>query len=289
MKEFISKIKVFFFAAVLLTVLCIVLFTVSMFTSFDADVGYFSSNALLPYIQKAVVIVSIVFFASIVVLVPKGKLPAEHPSSVVFTTFASLACGFLCVISTIIFYMYYRNDAAWMMPTVKYIFLAITVTGILSAAYFIITALTPNDGWLTLKTVAAIFVIANLLLIIIFEHLDYFVPINSVRKTMLFVSFASAIMFVAQDIRFKAGIGQPRGYFFFGATAMLLCSTTSVSHIIAHYAGALKDSSFLMYYLIGIGLALYAFAKLLAYVKYAEYISAQQPTEVESSNDNEEV
>ena len=131
--------------------------------------------------------------------------------------------------------------------------------------------------------------ITGLLLIIIFEHLDYFVPINSVRKTMIFISFAAAIMFIAQDIRFKAGIGQPRAYFFFGTATMLLCGTTSISHLIAHYANVLTDSSFLMYYLVSFGLALYAFAKLLAYVKYAEYISSHENMCEKCSCTNEEV
>ena len=280
MKEFTGKIKVFFFAAIALTFLCAALFTVSMFTSFDAEIGYFRSDALLPHIQKALVTVSILFFASILIFVPKNVLPEKEPSNVVFTTFASLACGFLFIISTIVFYMLYRNDAGWMQPTIRYIFMAISISGMLASLYFIFSALTPNDRWLTVKTVAAVFVIANLLLIIVFEHLDYFTPINSVRKTMLFISFAIALMFIVQDVRFKAGIGQPRGYFFFGAATMLLCATTSIPHIIAHYAGVLKDSSFLMYHLISIGLALYAFAKLLAYVKYTAYI-AEHPDDEE--------
>ena len=285
MKEFTGKIKVFFLAAVSLTLICVALFTVSMFTSLDADIGYFESTALLPHVQKAVAIVSVIFFASIVVFIPKKVLPASEPENVVFTTFSALACGFLFVISTIIFYLLYRYDAGWMQPTVRYIYTGIYISGLLAAVYFLLCGLSSSSKWLPLKIASAVFAVANLLLIIVFEHLDYFTPINSVRKTMLFIGFAIAIMFIAQDLRFKANIGQPRAYFFFGASTMLLCSAMSVPHIIAHYAGVLKDSSFLMYYLIALGLALYAFAKLRAYVKYTEYM-ASIPTEEASPEES---
>ena len=295
MKDYIGKTKVFFFSAVALTLLCVILFTVSMFTAFDADPGYFKSTALLPYVQKALVIVSAVIFAIMALLIPKNTLPSKDPSNVIFTTFASLACGFLIIVGTILFYMTYRHDAEWMQQTIKYIFLAICITGFASAAYFIIGALKSSGEWIGLKTACAVFVIVNLLLMIIFEHLDYFVPINSVRKVLLFISFAVSIMFIAQDLRFMAGLGQPRAYLFFGAVSMLLCSILSIPQIIAHYAGVLRDSSFLIYYLIGIGLSLYTFARLLAYVKYADFVANHGDLEVkeceatEITTNNEEV
>lgn len=144
-------------------------------------------------------------------------------------------------------------------------------TGVIAALHFIYDALAPQSKGLALKSVTAIFVIANLILTIVYEHLDYYVPINSPRKVLLFLSFIFAAMFIVQELRFKAGIAQPRAYFFFAASSMLLCGTMSVSHLIAHYAGVLKDSSFLMYYLIGLSIAFYSFTKLSAYVKYAEY------------------
>ena len=291
MKDFIGKIKVFFLVAISLSFICTALFTLSMFTSFDAETGYFSNTALLPSIQKAVVIISILFFASIVIFIPKKALPSTDQTNVVFTTFASLACGFLFAVGAILFYLLYRNDAGWMQDTIRYIFTGAYISGIFAAAYFLICGLSSPGKWLALKTVSAIFAVANLLLIIVFEHLDYYVPINSVRKTLLFICFAFAIMFITQDLRFKANMGQPRAYFFFGSSTMLLSSIMSIPHLIAHYAGVLKDSSFLIYYIIGLGLAIYSFAKLLAYVKYTDYIAshpieATEEVEITETNDN---
>ena len=100
--------------------------------------------------------------------------------------------------------------------------------------------------------------------------MDLFVPINAPRKTLLFLSFISASMFIVQKLRFKAGIGQPRAFLLFGATTTILCATFSISGLIAHYAGTFKDSSFLVYYLIALATAIYSLANLLSYTKSEE-------------------
>lgn len=270
MKESVSKIKVFYFSSIILTVICIALFTLSMFIAFDTDVEYFRTDSPITHIQTMIAVIAVLFFASIAVFIPKCTLPEGAPSGVILTVFSSLVCGFIYISYTVLNYTSSYNVAG-MNDMSKYIFLAMMASGLIAALYFIYDALAPQSKGLAIKTISAIFVIANLILTIIYEHLDYFVPINSPRKTLLFVSFVFAAMFIVQELRFKAGIFQPRAYFFFAASTMLLCGTLSVSHLIAHYAGVLKDSSFLIYYLIALALAFYSFTKLSAYVKYAEY------------------
>lgn len=283
MKESVSKFKVFYFSSIILTAICIVLFTLSMFIAFDTDVGYFRTSSPLTHIQTTIAAISVLFFASIAFFIPKDTLPQSTSSGTVLTLFSSLVCGCFYLIGSVIMYMSVRNNAIWMTDVSKYIFLAILASGILAALYFIYDGLAPKSQGLAIKTVSAMFVIANLILTIIYEHLDYFVPINSPRKVLLFISFVFASMFIVQELRFKAGIAQPRAYFFFGAASMLLCGTMSVSHLIAHYTGVLKDSSLLIYYLIGLALAFYSFTKLSAYVKYAEYTASSPITDNEEN------
>ena len=69
---------------------------------------------------------------------------------------------------------------------------------IMTILYIVCSFLCKNILSYALLLVSAIFVIANLILTIIYEHLDYFVPINSPRKTLLFVSFVFAAMFIGK-------------------------------------------------------------------------------------------
>jgi hypothetical protein len=284
MKESVSKLKVFYFSSLILTAICVALFTLSMFIAFDTGTEYFNTKSPITHIQTLIAVISVLFFASTAFFIPKNTLPEGSPSGVILTVFSSLVCGFIYISNTVLSYTSVQNVAG-INNISKYIFLAMMASGLIAALYFIYSALAPDSKGLALKVFSAIFVIVNLILTIIYEHLDYFVPINSPRKVLLFLSFVFVSMFIVQELRFKAGIAQPRAYFFFAASSMLLCGTMSVSHLIAHYAGVLNDSSFLIYYLIGLALAFYSFTKLSAYVKYAEY-SVSSP--VIDSEENEQ-
>ncbi len=270
MKKTANKLKIFLYSVTGLTVLCSVLFTISMFIAFDADVGYFSNTKILPYIQTALMTVSIISFLSIIFLFPKKELPAIESSNSPFGSFASLFCGFAFIGGTAIKYFSTYQNAANMSQSQKYTFTAIILSGIVAAIYFIADALTSNKKLLSLKVIAGIFVIINLIFTIIFEHTDYFVPINAPRKTLLFLGFISAAMFMVQEFRAKTDILLPKAYIIFGSSTALICATFSISGLIAHYSGAFKCSSFLVYYLIALALAVYATSKTFTYLKLVE-------------------
>ena len=254
------------YSALGLSLLSAILFTVSMFIAFDSDIGYFSSTHILPSIQTALMIVSVLFFASIAFLIPKNDLPREGGSGTSLTSFASLFCGIVFIVGAAIKFLSTYQNTANMTPLQKYLFIAIIFSGLISAVYFIYEALTPDNSGVSSKIISGIFVIVNFLATIVFEHIDYYTPINAPRKVLLFLGFVSASMFMVQEFRRKAGILLPRAYVFFGSTTALICATMSISGLVAHYAGAFKCSSFLVYYLTGLALAIYASAKTFTYI-----------------------
>ena len=265
MKESVNKLKVFLYSALGLSLLSAILFTISMFIAFDSDIGYFSSTHILPNIQTALMIVSVLFFASIAFLIPKNVLPRECGSGTSITSFASLFCGIVFIVGTAIKFLSTYQSTASMTPMQKYLFIAIIISGLIAAAYFIYEAFTPDNSGISSKVISGIFVIINFLTTIVFEHIDYYTPINAPRKVLLFLGFVSASMFMVQEFRRKTGIMLPRAYVFFGSTTALICATMSISGLVAHYAGAFKCSAFLVYYLIGLALAIYASAKIFTY------------------------
>ena len=280
MKESFNKLKVFFYSALGLSLLSAILFTISMFIAFDSDIGYFSSAHILPTIQAALIIVSVLFFASIAFIIPKNTLPREGGSGTSISVFASLFCGIVFIIGTAIKFLSTYQSTANMVPMQKYLFVAIIISGLISAAYFIYEAFTPDNSGISSKVISGIFVIVNFLATIVFEHIDYYTPINAPRKVLLFIGFASASMFMVQEFRRKTEILLPRAYIFFGSTTILVCAAMSISGLVAHYAGAFKCSSFLVYYLIGLALAIYASAKIFTYISSIES-NTQDTNEIE--------
>ena len=272
MKKTTNKLKIFLYSVVGLTVLCAALFTISMFTAFDAEIGYFSNTKILPYIQTALMTVSVISLISVMFLFPKKSLPADKAPDTAWGMFASLFCGFVFLGGTAIKFFSTYKSVANLSQFQKYMFTVIILSGLIAAVYFIIDALTSSKKLLALKVITGIFVIINLLVSIIFEHIDHLVPINAPRKTLLFLGFISAAMFMVQEFRAKTDIILPKGYIFFGSATTLICASFSISGLVAHYAGAFKCSPFLVYYLTGLALAAYSSAKMFAYMKHVEKI-----------------
>lgn len=270
MKETSNKLKIFLYSTIGLAVICSILFTVSMFVAFDAEIGYFSSTHPLSYIQSALLILSVLLCTSVLFLFPKDSITALNQANDRFVSFASLLCGFVFVAGMLITFLSTNANASTLTKLQKDIFLLIVLSGLVGSIYFIYDAITPNSNGLTLKVIAAIFVIIYCLTSIIFEHVDLYVPINVPRKNLLFVCFVSFSLFMVQKLRFKTEMGQPKAFLLFGATTTILCTTFSISGLVAHCAGAFKDSSFLMYYLIALAAAIYSLANLLSYTKSAE-------------------
>lgn len=266
MNQSSNKLKTYIYSLWGLTALSVLLFTISMFVSFDESTGYFN-NSFLTFVQKALVIVSVLLSASIMFVIPKDTLSTESIEESKITTFSSLFCGILYAAGTVMAFLSVVNNASKISETGKYIFFGIAITGLISAIYFIFDAIFPDKGFASLKVIPAIALIINLFLSIVYHHLDYFVGINTPRKTLLFVGFVAAAIFIVQELRFKVDEAQPRAYVLFGSCTVLLCSVMSIPCIIAHVAGAVKDGAFLPFYLMGLVLAVYSFAKLLVYVK----------------------
>ena len=268
MKESSNKLKVFVYSTLGLTLLCVALFTISMFVSFDADIGYFARTPLTG-IQSTLMIVSVIFFACIAFLIPKGSLPCEDVKGNRLTQFSSLLCGLVFIGITVLNFLSTYNSAAGLSDSQKNVFLIISVSGLLSSIYFIYDALASDKKAIAIQVISSIFIFINLLCTVISEHVDLFVPINAPRKNLLFLGCIATAMFIVQELKFKSGIHQPRAYVFFGSAATLLFSVLSIPSLIAHYAGAFKDNSFLVYYIIGLSLAIYAATRIVSYSKYA--------------------
>ena len=269
MKDSINKLKIYVCSLFGITALCSIVFIISMFESFDASTGYFY-NSVLVYIQRILVVLSIAFFISLLFFIPKNTLPTKASKNKNEILFPSLFCGIIYAVATIMAFASVANNASKITETGKYVFLGIIISGLLSAVFFIIDAFLPDNSHASLKVFFSIFLIINLFLSIVYQHLDFFVGLNTPRKTLLFISFIASALFIVQELRFKIDQHQPRAYVIFGSCAVLLCSVMTIPGIFAHILGAVKDSSFLPFYLMGLALMIYISARIFIYAKNAE-------------------
>ena len=283
MKEYVNKLKLFFYASLSLSIICSILRTISIFTAFDTKVDYFFADALLPRIHLALMFISALFFILIFLLIPKNSLPVFCPFGSSMDSFASASCGFVYMISTAMLYITMRQD----MNILSY---AIIISGIAAAIFFIIDAFTSPSGFITLKILLSMCVAANILLLIVREYMNYYLAINAPNKLLFFLSFAAFAVFIIQAIKFKVDAASPRFFVCSALFSGLLCSASAIPGMICHYGKVLNDSTFLIYYFINLAFALYSFTRLHSYIKFVSIIPkiSIEPENAEASEENAE-
>ena len=280
MKEYVNKLKLFFYASLSLSFICAILRTISIFTAFDTKVDYFFTDALLPRIHLALMFVSVLFFILVFLLIPKNALPVFCPFGSSMDSFSSASCGFVYMISTAMLYITMRHN----MSILSY---AIIISGIAAAIFFVIDAFTSPSSLITLKILLSMCVAANILLLIVREYINYYLAINAPNKLLFFLSFAAFAVFIIQSIKFKVDAASPRFFVCSALISGLLCSASAIPGMICHYGKILNDSTFLIYYFINLVFALYSFTKLYSYMKFTSIIP-KISMEIESTEASEE-
>ena len=282
MKTATDKLKIYFYCTLVLSALCAILRSVSLLTAFDSKVGYFNSKLVMPHIHLALIIASVIFFASLFFFLKKAPLSKELPVFSHLNVFAGFMCGTTYISSIALLLLYQRGS-------VGIIHLVILASCAISVIYFFYDALCPAEKKSPYRVVLAIAAVVSLISIIIDENIDYTVPLNNPNKVIIFLTFISISLFLVQDMRFAVNRPLPRAYVFTALTSFLLCVSSSVPGIIGHYANILSGVDFLIYYMIALAYGIYIFARLSAYVKYSSFVTASSVEEASAEVQPDEI
>ena len=152
MMKKINTMKLYFIITVSVAFIVTIMRTVSLLTAYDTAIGYYSSTAILPYIQKVTMICSAIFFLSYIFIEKKNTLPTHIPAASQFSTFASLLCGTVSISSAALLLMYQRG-------TMNTATLLILVGFSAATIYFFYDALCPSEKKSPFSVIPAIIAI----------------------------------------------------------------------------------------------------------------------------------
>ena len=274
MKKKINTMDLIALGAAILTLIGAALRTVALLTAFDADVGYFSESALITYLDRALLLAAIVFGTVVLIATPKDKLSASPAPITVWSTFSSAALGFIFAIFGVLFLILHLPKPA--------ILVCITSAGALaSAIYFIYEAIRPDTAGKRIGL--GLFPVISLVGAVFVENFDFLVALNSPEKLLATVTFAVGALLIVQRLKFSAGNPTPRFELWCAYLVAFLGAYFAVGGIVATCVGVLDDPKYLVYYLLSVGLSIYAFIDLygrlaLARLADAEIISEPDTT-----------
>ena len=291
-----NKLKVYLYSALILAGLEIILFTFSYIFAFNEEAGYFSSS-LLPLFASTLCLISIVWFSSTGIFVPKKALDGASPTTLTVSIAATplLLCELaLGVILSIASFTISRNNIfGKLLPgyVVGSNLPNLTPLLLISGALLIVSAIYLAMLWFSQKKSSEIKVLVGFalpissLLLAAIAYLDFFVTMNSPIKLSFQFAILSFMLFSLFELRVHLGKTKPRAYLSFAMIAMMLSGIASVPQIFAFAVGKFDDTMYLLYAILSFCIFIYVTARLITFVcarDLLERIADQTP------DDNEE-
>ena len=235
---------------------------IALFTALDTEIGYFDSSALITYLDRAIFFAAVIFGIVSAAATKKDALLTDASPVTVWSTFVSIALGFIFAIFGLLFI--FLNFAK-----LSVLVCIVSVGAFFSAAYYVYEGFRPvkSVGLTVKRTLVAMVSGVTLIAVVFVENFDFYVALNNPEKLLVMFLFVIAPLFFIQKLKFGAGSSTPRFYLATAYLTALLGAYISIPGIIANCAGILENPKYLLYYLLALGLAIYALIDLIGRIK----------------------
>ncbi len=247
-----SKLKIYLYSGFSLSLILAALYVVGFSTSFDRTVGYFDAS-LVTSIMHAVLALSILWMASLLVLMPRSGMLTGAPAMSGFSKKFVYIVTLAFVVST---YLHTQLIAASVVSVIG------SVLGGVSVAYFGFTAIEP-DANPEKRSLLGYGVIGWTFLSIIDAYFNDYVTMNSPVKLLLIFSMVFVMLFQLQEEGYFVGRGRPRLYVVFGLLNVLISSSFAISYIFCTVAKIYSIPEFLPTAIVSLAHAVYTVGRLI--------------------------
>lgn len=258
----VQKVKVFSGTAVALSALGTILYTLAHLLASDGS-GYFASGHPLPLLAGILSVVSVLWFACALLLIPKGALPAEDfttrksalSTAAMAPVIGSLAAALIC------FTM--RSSQGTVALCAKLGLLA----ALASAVYFLLR-LFGCDNLRALMTglgIGPILLAAAMCGLTYFDQSTY---MNSPTKIGFQLAWITMMLFMTAELRFTVGTPQPRRYLASACIALYANAAASVPQAVYLFKDGTPSYANLAFALLSLGNCIYVACRLFQFSKY---------------------
>lgn len=236
-----AKLKIYSYSIIVLSVIVIILRILCLKFAFDTDVRYFSENSPLPIISNAILCLSLIWAASLLIFIPRGTVSIPAPMHSASAQFAAALCGFVFLFIGISSTMTYLQDGIILFSRSNAVrrdlilYLLSCFSSFLAAAYFF-TALSSQHrcaGW---RVILGFFPILWSLLLLARSYFDFYVAMNDPNKVAMQLALMAGMLFLLQELRLLLGRPQPRLTLFFTFASLLLTGVGGVAISVAPIA-----------------------------------------------------
>ena len=254
-----KTVKIFTLSAAGMLILSLALRICNFFMFYDSNIGYYSFGAVLPVISNWILGISVLSLLVFALVKFRNKEFGQCASTPKVQYISTAAASLLTVALAI-------SDISNAIATGNRIFILSFTLSIMTALYF---AAMVADLGNRLKASTAIFAIVRITILILTCFTDFSVAVNTPDRVIYALAAASALLFVASELKLIAGNIRSWLYIFSAASTIVVGSVASVPSIIAYHAGLLPaENSFRMEYYFMLGIAVYAATRLVSLLRH---------------------
>ncbi|HHT53632.1 MAG TPA: hypothetical protein GX011_01680 [Clostridiales bacterium] len=282
MTDYTGKIKVYIYSSLFLTLICTLLYGAAYLLSFEPDIGYFKSTALLPVISGALTVASLGFIFSAFVTIPKGAIPASRVPYGHASRLAASGCalGFLG-------YTAFRLLILGGEPAVSpRLTLFCLILGALSPLYFLPVALgtkkTPGG-----RVLAGFIPIFWAVITMSEAYTNKYVAMNSPIKVSFMMATLVVMLFMLYELRYLLERGFPRAFLVFTLAGILVLSVFALPTLTLAAARIYVLKTFAAAGVVCLLLGLYMSARLYDFFVFVRlHTTSQKASEAENPDEN---
>ncbi len=286
-----SKVKVFRSTALILSAAGFALYLLSYLVGNDGS-DYFITGHPIPLLANALAFVSVLWFASTLVLIPKDTLPADDFTrgkpcfAAAFPIIGTLGAGALGL-------TYFGPDemSALLAHETKLdangICATLVMLGtVLSVAYYVLRAI--NSSTLANASVVLglgpVALLTGLCGLTYFEHDHH---MNAPAKIALQLAFIATMLFLTAELRYTLDRAQPRRYLASACIALFAnsCALAGAFPVLINPTGAVHGMRILGFSLLCLCNGIYIAFRLLSFSKFCNIPAEPEQTQEKEQQD----
>ena len=259
----LKKLKIYISSSLALTSLCILIYIACILFAFDAPIAYFSQSSLLPYVAKYLLILSLIGVGTLLFLIPKNALSCSAPQH----SKPSRISAVLVAVSFIIYFAlrFIISSNGYLQPT--NLFFACEALSIISAIFYLLTAITP----LKESSTRAILLIPTIIwaaTAMTEAYTNRFATMNSPMKLFLMLSMMSVMFFALYEARYLISRPCPRAYIVSSLIGVCLSSVFSISFLVMQFSGKHSIMEFLPTAIVSLAFSIYKLCRALDFLNH---------------------
>lgn len=282
----LKNISVFYLTALIVTPLAALLRTVAYFTSFDAEIGYFTEGFFNSLINALIIVCSVFFVCGFVFISKEADLPRFVDNGACSIFFSACFAGFVMLADfayklvgmvtddrlayyRLIFSPNFISEDAYMLRVTSVIEMLGVIASLLAAiCFFVRSSRAPRAR---LSAVMGFFPVIRALVGVAEIYFDMTVQMNHPSKLILQLALIAVMLYFLCEERYYISqeYACPRRSFICGCLAFFLAFVGGSSEVIGFFFGRLSKGELCIEAFFCLVMSFYILARTNSFVKCA--------------------